>query len=339
MYTFRNTERNNKKASEFETKSLLYLFSMIDDSEEIETVAVDCFNDVTGGCSGFNKLWDVQSKNHSTLNPAKIGKSLLTLYNNHLSDIEFYKLILFTPKLKRDYLVNANLTTYNFSNFKDKIGVSIRKKLTEEINGDKSVVKPPSIDDFLNLVFFVEDELECIEYIRKLSKFKNHTSVPSILYESMFTEIRDKQSALKNSYVENETVNFSYEVLDFNRHINKLDLHTLIISRLVGIDVFKNRMIPIPFSPIISGLGQENIKDIILECNSNLSRCFFDKNGSADFWSVSEFIVSQVNCKNYDLENIYSNLTRSIKFKDIYLNAVTVKYLISLIITGLNNDN
>ncbi|MGL6002402.1 MAG: hypothetical protein ACRCZ4_09950, partial [Plesiomonas sp.] len=88
-YTFTNTEINNKKASEFETKSLLYLLGMRDDSDEIEIITVDCFNDVTGADENFNKLWDVQSKNHSSLPPSKIGESLLTLYNNYISSIEF----------------------------------------------------------------------------------------------------------------------------------------------------------------------------------------------------------------------------------------------------------
>ncbi len=50
-YTFKNTEINNKKASDFETKSLLYL---IGNKKEIEYVTFDCFNDV----SGVNKQHD-----------------------------------------------------------------------------------------------------------------------------------------------------------------------------------------------------------------------------------------------------------------------------------------
>ncbi len=48
MYIFKNTEITTKKASDFETKSMLFLIGMRADSNEIETIAVDCFNDVTG---------------------------------------------------------------------------------------------------------------------------------------------------------------------------------------------------------------------------------------------------------------------------------------------------
>ncbi|MBA0035964.1 hypothetical protein HS962_06940 [Pantoea sp. BIGb0393] len=339
MYTFRNTERNNKKASEFETKSLLYLLSMRVDSEDIETIAVDCFNDVTGGCSQFEKLWDIQSKNHSKLNPAKIGESLLTLYYNYLSDIDFYELILFTPHMKRDYLIDKSLTTYNVSNFTDKAQKGIRTKLLEKINGNKSGSVPPLFNDFMSVVCFVEDKFECVEYVKRVSKFKNHSSVSAKLYESMFNEIRDKQSVLKNSYIENKTVFKSHEVLNFNRHITKLDIHTLIISRLIGVDVFKNKMIPIPFFQLISGLDEEGINDLILECNSNLSRCFFDKNGCGDFWSVSEFIVNEVRNGRRNLEGIYFTLNSKFRYKKSYLNESTVKYLISLIITGFSDES
>lgn len=143
MYTFKNTEINNKKSSDFETKSMLYLFGMRHDSCEINLVAVDCFNDVTGMDEGLSKLWDVQSKNHSSLPPSKIGESLSTLYDNYISTISFYDYILFIPKLNRDYLEDHSLNTYGYVNIKDKQKKGIEKKLKEKINGNKLNVTPP----------------------------------------------------------------------------------------------------------------------------------------------------------------------------------------------------
>jgi len=120
LYTFKNTEINNKKASDFETKSLLYLLGMRSDSEEIEIITVDCFNDVTGSNTDFSKLWDVQSKNHSSLPPSKIGESLATLYNNYISSINFNEYILFIPKLNREYLVDSSLNIYSYENINKK---------------------------------------------------------------------------------------------------------------------------------------------------------------------------------------------------------------------------
>lgn len=56
----------NEKATEFETKSLLYLLSMMEDSREINTFIIDCFNDVTDATEICDKLWDVQTKGIKT---------------------------------------------------------------------------------------------------------------------------------------------------------------------------------------------------------------------------------------------------------------------------------
>jgi hypothetical protein len=79
LYTFKNTEITNKKASDFEKKSMLYLLGMRSDSNEIEIIAVDGFNDVTGAKDDFSKLVDVQSNNHSSLLPSKIYGTSLSL--------------------------------------------------------------------------------------------------------------------------------------------------------------------------------------------------------------------------------------------------------------------
>jgi hypothetical protein len=58
---------------------MLYLLGMRSDSNEIEIITVDCFNDVTGANEDFSKLGDVQSKNHSSLPPSKFYGTSLSL--------------------------------------------------------------------------------------------------------------------------------------------------------------------------------------------------------------------------------------------------------------------
>jgi hypothetical protein len=244
LYTFKSTEINNKKASEFETKSLLYLLGLRRDSNEIEVVTVDCFNDVTGANADFSKLWDVQSKNHNKLPPSVIGESLYTLYDNYVSSIEFCEYVLFIPKLDRGYLKDSSLNIYFYSNINDKQKKGIERKLKEKINGNKSDDTPPLFEDFLNQVCFVEDNKEISTYIKRLSKFKSTRTVSEEVYEKIFIEIRDAQTALKNSYIENEIINHPSEVLKFNRHITKSEINTLLVNRMVGIDLFANKLIP-----------------------------------------------------------------------------------------------
>ena len=105
-YTFKNTEINNKKATDFETKSLLYLIGRRKDSKEIEYITFDCFNDVSGVNKNSDKIWDIQSKNEKSLNPKKIGKYFYTLFDNYLSSFDFKEFIFFSPVLKLDYKKN-----------------------------------------------------------------------------------------------------------------------------------------------------------------------------------------------------------------------------------------
>ena len=339
MYTFTNTEINNKKASEFETKSLLYLIGMRRDSNEIDIITIDCFNDVTGANKEFIKLWDVQSKNHKNLPPSKIGESLLTLYNNFISNIDFSEYILFIPKLKRDYLVNASLNIYGYSNINQKQKNGIEKKLIEKINNTE-LNKSFLLMDFLGSVTFVEDNKKISTYIKKIAQFKNKKVVPEDLYKSIFNDIRNAQTALKNSYIENETINKPIEVLKFNRHITKAEINTLLVSRLVGVDVFSFPGIPFPFLSVVKEFDNETAKDLIQDCNENLSRAFFDKNGCKNFWKVSEFIILYLKENpEENIHNVLDALQRALSITTLYLTNNTILYMISLVKTGLDNDN
>jgi len=340
LYTFKNTEINNKKSSDFETKSMLYLLGMRRDSDEIELITVDCFNDVTGLNDDFSKLWDVQSKNHSYLPPSKIGESLSTLYDNFISAINFCDYILFIPKLTREYLVDGSLNVYGYENIESKQRKGIEKKLKEKINGNKSGDTPALFFDFLSNVTFVEDNKRISTYIKKLSKFKNKRSIDESIYERIFNEIRNVQTSLKNSYIENETINHPSEVIKFKRHISKSQINTLLINRLIGIDVFSFPGVPIPFLCFTTGLEEEAVKDLLQECNENLSRAFFDKNGCKEFWKISEEIIRISNSKPQNsVESTFDELTSIVEIKTPYLTEQTIQYMISLIKTGLENAN
>ncbi len=317
---------------------MLYLLGMRSDSGEIEIITVDCFNDVTGSNDDFSKNWDVQSKNHSSLPPSIIGKSLSTLYDNYVSSISFCDYILFIPKLKRDYLIDSTLNVYNYENINEKQKKGIVKKLKEKINGNKSGNTPPLFIDFLSKVTFVEDNKKISTYIKTISKFKKNRSVPEEIYERIFKEIRDAQTSLKNSYIENEVISCPSEVLTFKRHITKSQINTLLINRLIGIDVFSFPGIPMPFYGLIKGKDEEEVKDILQECNENLSRAFFDKNGCREFWKLSEMLIAMVKDNSEDsVAETHLKLKAKVKIRTPYLTEKTIQYMISLIKTGLEN--
>ncbi|WP_144891374.1 hypothetical protein [Flavobacterium tiangeerense] len=333
-YTFTNTEINNKKASDFETKSLLYLISR---KKEIEYITFDCFNDVSGVNKNHDKIWDVQSKNEKSLTPKKIGKYLFTLFDNYISTFSFHEFIFFSPILNENYKINSKLNVYNLDNIEETTLKRILNGLTEEVERVKgdSFDYSEKIELFLRKVFIVEDNSTENEYIKSVTKFKKVGIKSDDFYTSIFTDLRNIQSAKKNTYIENEIISEIRDVLTFNRHLTKKDIEILIISRIIGVEIFNYASIPITFFPIIKSFDNEEIKDILQECNSNLSRAFFNKNSNRVFWNVCEKIIIFLNDnKSSDVEYIYSETFKDYTFRISYLKDFTIKYLISIIIEG-----
>ncbi|WP_264509719.1 hypothetical protein [Flavobacterium sp. N1719] len=338
-YIFKNTEINNEKASVFETKSLLYLIGKRNDSKEIEYVTFDCFNDVSGINKRHNKIWDIQSKNEATLSPKKIGTYFFTLFDNFLSTFSFKEFIFFCPILKEKYKIDSKLRNFKFTNFEEKTQTRIIAGLTEEVIRVKndSIDYSTKIKEFLKIITIVEDENTENEYIKAVTKFKKTEIKSDEFYKSVFVELRNIQSSKKNSYIENKTISEIREVLSFRRHLSVKDIELLIVSRIIGVEIFKNIFYyPIYFSIFIDHLNIEDKKDILQECNSNLSRAFFNKNNNKVFWKICEEIITYFSInKNKDVESVYNSVLSTYTPKVSYLNETTLKYLISIILEGL----
>ena len=338
-YIFKNTEINNEKASVFETKSLLYLIGKRNDSKEIEYVTFDCFNDVSGINKNHNQIWDIQSKNEASLSPKKIGTYFFSFFDNFTSAFTFKEFIFFCPILKDEYKIDCNLRSYEINNIVDKTKTRIKKGLIEEVNRVKtdSIDYSSQIDRFLNLVTIVEDNETDKEYIKSITKFKQSKIKSDEFYKSVFVELRDIQSSKKNSYIENETITEIREVLSFRRHLFVKDIEILIVNRIIGVEIFKNILYnPIYFSDFTNHLSIEDKKDFLQECNSNLSRAFFNKNSNRVFWKVCENIISHTSIhESNDVDLIYNEVFVSYTPRVSFLNEITIKYLISIILEGI----
>lgn len=338
-YTFKNTEINNEKASVFETKSLLYLIGKRIDSKEIEYVTFDCFNDVSGVNKKHNKIWDIQSKNEASLSPKKIGTYFFTLFDNFISTFDFKEFIFFCPILKEKYKIDINLRSYKFNNIDETTKRRIKTGLTEEVSRVKNdeIDYSSKIDAFLNIVTIVEDYETDNEYIKSITKFKKTELKSDEFYKSVFIDLRNIQSSKKNSYIENNSITDIREVLLFRRHLSVKDIELLVISRIIGFEIFKNIFYyPIYFSVFVDHLNIEDKKDIIEDCNSNLSRAFFNKNSNKVFWKICEEIIFYFskNTTN-DVDLVHKTIFGSHTSRISYLNEPTIKYLISIILEGI----
>jgi hypothetical protein len=102
------------------------------------------------------------------------------------------------------------------------------------------------------------------------------------------------QSKLKNTNVESSELNNPTDVLSFRKHITRNQIITLLVNRLVGIELFSNQGIPIDFIPFVVGMDREDTKDLIQSCVAAICRTFFDKNNKVNIWRFLEATIKVV---------------------------------------------
>jgi hypothetical protein len=345
MYKVQCSEQNRERSSEYETKSLLYLLAIHNHHSQIDLLIIDFFNDLTGANESCDKLWDVQSKGVKTLNPKKIGQSLFTLYKNSISDISFYQFILFTPKLKGEYVIDPERKSYKIDNFKTDIIKKIKAGLVEENNRrdqqNQINNSDQTLTDFISKVLFVVDYGSKSDYIKKIISFRKKENLDEDLLVSIFDEICDKQASLKNKCIEGVEVSRASEALGYNRHITKEEIIILSISRIIGgADFFSNRSIPISFKDEVSDLDHEDTKDLIIDCNEKLWKAFFNKNNKRNFWKFIEQIVNIIKENQHlEIRMLYNQWLASGGIIIPPFDEKSTLYFISLIKEGIENAN
>ena len=341
MYTFETTEQNNQKANDYETKALLYLLSFRHDSNNIETFAIDCFNDVTGCNNNFSTLWDVQSKNVQSLNPKKIGISLITLFHNYEHEFPFEHFIFIMPKLKKIYFNDESQEVFSLNNFKPEYHQKIIQGLQQEYNRRYNYFpNNENISAFLEKLIFVIGSRSKCEYVKNITKFKTNI-VQDKFFEDIFDEIRDKQTSFKNITIQNNSINMPSEIVTTNKIFKRTDFDTLIINRFIGYDLFRNlNNIPNSFVDSVRDFDAETRKDIIQNANSEIARSLFDKNNKRLFWLFFEELIYTIkmNLQNTS-EEIYNNIIINLDVEiPNDLSRLTIIYLISLIKDGWQQE-
>lgn len=339
-YEFKYTERNLERASDFETKTLLFLLGIDQIKSQVCFLFIDCFNDISGSDKKCSVLWDYQSKGVSNMTHHKIGESLLTLFENYSSKLNFGKFALFMPKPKSSYVEDDFLLEFGISNF-GKYAPKIRQGLEAELQRRNStdtlsIEELKRISSFLEAVIFVVDRGEKQDYIKNLVSFKDKDLKPKEFYSEIFNEIRGVQFNKKLNSIHGHHIHSISDALAFNKHLQSKDISILVVNRLVGVDLFKRLAIPLGFLPEVTSLDKNEIKDLILECCAKISRALFDKNNKAIFWKFLEKAMIETN-NNSSLtsQEIYSNITDERKIKYGHLSGQAGIYLISLLQEGL----
>lgn len=339
-YVVKSSERLRPSAADTETKALLYLMNFRDDSDEIHYFIVDFFNDLTGMSKMSDKLWDLQSKGGKKPSPYAIGTELVTLYKNYVSELKFDKYILFLGGVSNTVRIDSKLTKFTISNVKDAALAKIKKGLLEECDKKTYIankdVNERKVDEFLKEVYFVIDNQSKADYVKKIIKLK-----PSIIPEeetlvAIFNEIRDVQAGKKNiSAVEGITVEAPDEALDYGRHLTTKEIRLLVINRVLNQDVIGSN-VPRSFINTYMQSPEEKRKNMLEDCQLDLSRALFNSNCQEDFWKLFENIYNVI--INNPLDNInelYRKLDKNILKRSMDFDTLSLKYFISVIKDGI----
>lgn len=339
-YTVTASERNNESASTQETKALLYLMNFRQDSDDIFYYVIDFFNDVTGVDRAGSCGWDVQAKASGNLTQSKVGRYLVTLYKNYLSDFKFNSYILFTNGFLPSILIEVHLHEFDIHNFTVTAQKAIFKYLkdeaTKKIYIDDSLITDESIRDFLSKVVFVVADTEKSNYIKKLVKI-NPDILPSDDYlNRIFDQIRAKQTDKKNINTENVTINALVEFEKYKKHITNHEVKMLVLSRLIHRNGINQT--PLSFFPVLLNRNELEQRELIEECQDCMARIMCDVNNGAAYWSLFEDIYKYVSLHpTDDVENIY-NLLDAQKINRVqFLNITSTKFFIALVKDGLQH--
>ena len=338
-YTIYSTEKTKKKASEFETKALLYLMTMHKDSSKIHYFVVDFFNDLTGVDSLGLEAWDTQSKGSAGITPKAIGKDLVTLFKNYLSEFEFKHYIMFLGGVSQTVLLDETLKEFTIENVTPKAKKSIISGLIDE-SYDKEYIKKDlicdaNINDFLSKVLFVIGDYDINYYIRQAIKVGDSFKINDEYLTKIFNEIRDKQSSLKHIMTENVILNNFIEFEKYNKYLTSNDIKLMILSRLIhrnGIE----ESVPISFSILLDGRTEVERKDLVETCQDDIFRMLYDKNNADAYWELFEEVYNlTLNNIGKDINYIYELLDKDKVRKVTFLTFNSTKYFISLVKDGL----
>ena len=339
-YTIKSTERTRKSGSDMETKALLYLMNFREDSDDIHYFIVDFFNDLTGMNRTSSKVWDVQSKATANSSPKAIGRELVTLYKNYLSEFTFDFLILFLGGVSNTVRIDKSINIFGIQNVRVDAISKIKEGLKEECDVktyiDSKKATDLSIDEFIQKVTFVVDDKEPSDYVKAIIKEHPHIIPDEKRLIAIFNEIRNEQSGKKNgNMLEGVTISTRDESLSYYRHLTNNEIRLMTLHRIINRDPIEQG-IPMSFLPILNKCAPEKQKDMIDECQSSLCRALFNKNMAQSFWNLFEQIYSLIiNNPTNNTQLIYTKVNPELIENCPDFDILSVKYFISVVKDGI----
>ena len=338
-YTVQSSEKLRKTASDFETKAMLYLMNFRDDSSEMNYFIVDFFNDITGMDRMASKLWDVQSKASKSSTAKTIGRELVTLLKNYISDFEFNEYILFLGAVPDTFRIDASKNIFQINNIQERSLKSIKAGLEEECAKknyiDTSLLTDNTVDSFLGRVWFVIDDKNPEDYIREI--IKRHPKIIPADAEliAIFNEIRNKQSEKKNTLVEGLVIDKIDDVLSYGRHLTTNEIRLLVLQRIINTDPL-SKGAPIPFMEICSKFPKERINEMIEDCKRSLCCALFNKAAAQGFWKMFDEVYGLIlQYPDQNIDYIFHHISQEAKDGCPDFDVLSLKFFISKVKEGI----
>lgn len=336
-YVVQSSEKVRGIGADYETKAMLYLMNCRDDSYEINFFAIDFYNDVTGLNVHADKAWDVQSKGTKNTSAKGIGRELVTLFKNEMSDLNFDYLILFMADVPETFRTDATLTTFGIDNIKDKALKSVRQGLIDEANKrtrsyiDAAWITDENIDGFLRKVTFVIDDKSKADYIKGIMSINPKYIPNDNVLDGIFNKIRDAQAGKKNNEsVEGEMVSRLRDVLYYDRILKSKEIRLMVLNTFINHDVM-NTPAPQSFYQILHRFDGLKQKDIVEDCKLQISRLLYDKTYTDEFWELLDLICGVVaDNKLLTVKQTFDIISDRNAVKNPRLDDYTVQYLISV---------
>ncbi|MGN0182707.1 MAG: hypothetical protein ACI4DP_09925 [Candidatus Ornithomonoglobus sp.] len=341
-YIVKSTEKLRKSCAETETKALLYLMNYRNDSKDIFYFVIDFFNDLSGMDRYSEKIWDVQSKANSNTNPKSVGKELVTLFKNYLSDFEFTEYILFIGGVSESFRIDQSINIFGMENVKDKAKESVKKGLKEEALAkqyiDDSQVTNANVEVFLKRVTFVIDNASKSDYVKGIISQHPKVIPDDNTLEAIFNEIRNKQSEKKNTNIEDRELSTPDEALSFGRHLTSNEIRLLTLQRIINKNPVEKGSCPISFAPIFNSFPPEEQRYKLEECVQSMCRALFNKNEAACFWTLFENIYDLiVNNPKDSVQELFLKLNAEKRNACTDFDVLSLKYFISVVKDGIQN--
>ena len=339
-YKITASERTNEKASDTETKALLYLMNFHPRKDDIDFFVIDFFNDVTGTNCLQDEAFDVQAKGKNNMSPKQLGRALVTLFKNYLSDLRFVDYILFVNGISSSSLLKDQKNILRIEDFAPKAQKAIVEGLKAEAKKktyiQQDLICDDKIENFLQQISFVINDRTKEEYIRAIMQGEQFVIDDSDLYlQKIFDEIRKTQFAKKIPNVEGITIKYLSDFSKFNKHLSVNEIKLLVLSRLLN----KNSLtesVPVSFVNYLASINKNAIeqKELIEDCSSKIFLMVYDKNNGSAYWKLFGDIYSLVKspqCIDANIEMIYQLLPREEILAIRHLDRNAVLYFIALV--------